>query len=54
LFLSRWWANWQRSLIIVQPATVCVGAVAACGQSGDPAHVAAGAADAQGSIVRSG
>jgi hypothetical protein len=21
-FLSRWWANWQRSLIIVQPATV--------------------------------
>jgi hypothetical protein len=22
LFLSRWWANWQRSLIIVQPATV--------------------------------
>jgi hypothetical protein len=22
LFLSRWWANWQRSLIIVQPATI--------------------------------
>ena len=22
VFLSRWWANWQRSLIIVQPATV--------------------------------
>ena len=22
LFLSRWWANWQRSLIVVQPATV--------------------------------
>jgi hypothetical protein len=22
LFLSGWWANWQRSLIIVQPATV--------------------------------
>jgi len=22
MFLSRWWANWQRSLIIVQPATV--------------------------------
>jgi hypothetical protein len=22
LFLSRWWGNWQRSLIIVQPATV--------------------------------
>jgi hypothetical protein len=22
LFLSRWWANWQCSLIIVQPATV--------------------------------
>jgi hypothetical protein len=21
-FLSRWWANWQRSLIVVQPATV--------------------------------
>jgi hypothetical protein len=21
-FLSRWWANWQRGLIIVQPATV--------------------------------
>jgi hypothetical protein len=22
VFLSRWWANWQRGLIIVQPATV--------------------------------
>jgi putative transposase len=22
VFLSRWWANWQRSLIIVQPAAV--------------------------------
>src|SRR5215471_16891586 len=22
MFLSRWWANWQRSLIIVKPATV--------------------------------
>jgi Homeodomain-like domain len=22
MFLSRWWVNWQRSLIIVQPATV--------------------------------
>jgi hypothetical protein len=22
LFLSRWWANWKRSLIIVQPATI--------------------------------
>jgi hypothetical protein len=22
LFLSRWWVNWQRSLIIVEPATV--------------------------------
>jgi hypothetical protein len=22
VFLSRWWANWQRSLIIVQPGTV--------------------------------
>jgi len=22
VFLSRWWANWQRSLFIVQPATV--------------------------------
>jgi hypothetical protein len=22
VFLSRWWANWQRSLIIVQPVTV--------------------------------
>src|SRR5215467_9273016 len=22
VFLSRWWANWRRSLIIVQPATV--------------------------------
>ena len=22
VFLSRWWANWQRSLIIVQPATI--------------------------------
>jgi hypothetical protein len=22
MFLSRWWANWQRGLIIVQPATV--------------------------------
>jgi hypothetical protein len=22
VFLSRWWADWQRSLIIVQPATV--------------------------------
>ena len=22
MFLSRWWANWQRSLIIVQPDTV--------------------------------
>jgi hypothetical protein len=22
VLLSRWWANWQRSLIIVQPATV--------------------------------
>jgi hypothetical protein len=22
LFLSRWWANWRRSLIIVQPATI--------------------------------
>jgi len=21
-FLSRWWADWQRNLIIVQPATV--------------------------------
>ena len=22
VFLSRWWANWQRGLIIVQPATI--------------------------------
>jgi hypothetical protein len=22
VLLSRWWANWQRSLIIIQPATV--------------------------------
>src|SRR5215470_320613 len=22
VFLARWWANWQRGLIIVQPATV--------------------------------
>src|SRR5262249_35613231 len=22
VFLSRWWANWQRSLIIVPPATI--------------------------------
>src|SRR6516162_6304708 len=44
VFLSRCWANWQRSLIIVQPATFCIGAVAACGQSGYPAHAAAGAA----------
>ena len=22
VFLSRWWANWQRNLIIIQPATV--------------------------------
>jgi putative transposase len=22
VFLSRWWANWQRSLIVVRPATV--------------------------------
>ena len=22
VFLSRWWANWQRGLIIVQPATL--------------------------------
>jgi hypothetical protein len=25
VFLSRWWANWQRSLIIVQPATSLMG-----------------------------
>jgi hypothetical protein len=22
VFLSRWWANWQRNLVIIQPATV--------------------------------
>jgi hypothetical protein len=36
-----------------RPPPFCVGAVAACGQSGCPAHVAAGAADAQGSVARS-
>ena len=43
VLLSRWWANWQRSLIIVQPATVlrwrrlgCGGARRAC-----PARLAA-------------
>ena len=35
------------------PLPFCVGAVAACAQSGYPAHVAAGAADARGSIARS-
>jgi len=25
VFLSRWWANWQRGLIIVQPTTVLCG-----------------------------
>ena len=53
LFRSRWRANWQHSLIIVSPPPFCVGVIAAYRQSGHPAHVAAGAADAQGSIVRS-
>jgi putative transposase len=53
LFLSRWWANWQRSLIIVQPATVLRWRRLGLSQSAYPTHVATGAADAQGSIARS-
>jgi hypothetical protein len=53
VLLSRWWANWQRSLIIVQPATVLrwrrLGLWAIC-LSGSWATVAA---DAQRSIARS-
>jgi hypothetical protein len=40
VLLSRWWANWQRSLIIVQPATVLrwrrlgLWAICLCGSCG--------------------
>src|SRR5215470_10021922 len=53
VFLSRWWVNWQRSLIIVQPATVLRWRRRGLWATVYPAHVAAGAADAHGSGARS-